>query len=129
MSNEEFQYASMNSDDIDFESIIRAMPISAMTENHDEVDPALLEALEQHQREMSMRIQPPIARANPNSAPPATIEEVDDDSIEDETLFERIEALKEIFPETLRNLISNINKTVVKTSKFTFIKGRSAAWW
>jgi hypothetical protein len=99
------------------------MMSSAMAEDPDSIDPALLAAIQQ-QAQQSIRVNPPRMVS--------TITEVNDDDdewIEDETLLERIAALKEMFPEGVQKAVGTLNRTVVNTSKLAYNKGRSAAWW
>ncbi|CAF1143505.1 unnamed protein product [Adineta steineri] len=46
---------------------------------------------------------------------------------EDETVFECIVALKEIFPESVQNSVGKSNRAVINTSKFAYSKGRTIA--
>ncbi|CAF4938519.1 unnamed protein product [Rotaria magnacalcarata] len=75
-----------------------------------------------------------IVPATGSSVVVSSIEEIpatdDDDDlfVEDETTLERIIALKEMFPETIRNTLGTINSTLLNTSKLAYDKGRSAAW-
>ncbi|CAF1094159.1 unnamed protein product [Rotaria sordida] len=101
-----------------------------LTMNNDEsIDPALLAMILQQQQQ-----QQPITRTNPSvvtsSIKTTTVGDNDDDLLlEDETILERIIALKEMFPESIQNTVGTINRTVINTSKFAYNKGRSVAWW
>ena len=99
------------------------MMSSAMSEDPDSIDPAFLAAIQQ-QAQQSVRVNPPRMVS--------TITEVTDDDdvlLEDETLLERVAALKEMFPESVQNVVGTLSRTVVNTSKLAYSKGRSAAWW
>ncbi|CAF1095709.1 unnamed protein product [Rotaria sordida] len=95
--------------------------------NGESIDPALLAMILQQQQQ-------PITRTNPSvvtsSIKTTTVGDNDDDLLlEDETILERIIALKEMFPESIQNTVGTINRTVINTSKFAYNKGRSVAWW
>jgi hypothetical protein len=85
----------------------------------DSMDPELLEAIQQQA----------VIVNRPATATTVTHTEDDDMLLEDETILERIVALKEMFPESVQNTVGTINRAVVNTSKFAYTKGRSAAWW
>ena len=57
------------------------------------------------------------------------MDDEDDSLLEDETVLERIAALKEMFPESVQNVAGKLNRAVINTSKFAYSKGRTAAWW
>ncbi|CAF4328288.1 unnamed protein product, partial [Adineta steineri] len=46
---------------------------------------------------------------------------------DDETVLERIVALKEMFPESVQNSVGKSNRAVINTSKFAYSKGRTIA--
>ena len=95
---------------------------SAIANGNDSIDPELIAAIQQQQH---------ISRVHPPGAT-ATITEVDSDDdllLEDETILERVVALKEMFPESVQNAVSNFNHAVINTSKLAYSKGRTAAWW
>ncbi|CAF1395797.1 unnamed protein product [Rotaria sp. Silwood1] len=98
--------------------------------NVESIDPALLAMILQEQQK-----QQPITRTNPSvvtsSIETTTVDENHDDDLllEDETILERIIALKEMFPESIQNTVGTVKRTVINTSKFAYNKGRSAAWW
>lgn len=78
--------------------------------------------------------QPIVSVMNPSVIEPSSIEPIpvddnEDDLVEDETLLERIIALKEMFPESIRNTVETLNRGMINTSKLAYNKGRSAAWW
>lgn len=71
-------------------------------------------------------------RTNPSVNTPFITHPDDDDEddfIEDETILERIIALKEMFPESIQNAVGTLNRTLIDTSKSVYSKGRSATWW
>ncbi|CAF2044443.1 unnamed protein product [Rotaria magnacalcarata] len=96
-----------------------------MNDDDESIDPDLIEMIQQQS----------IVPTTSSSVVVSSIEEIpttgDDDDlfVEDETTLERIIALKEMFPETIRNTLGTINSTLLNTSKLAYDKGRSAAWW
>merc|ERR1719439_293965 len=54
--------------------------------------------------------------------------EDDDDDIEDETILERIQALSEMFPESLRNATSKGCELSISASLGAWSKGKSLLW-
>ncbi|CAF0807344.1 unnamed protein product [Adineta ricciae] len=91
---------------------------------NDSIDPELIETIQQQ----VIRVNPPVttstvARVNNND------DDDDDDLLEDETVLERIIALKEMFPESVQNTVGKVNSAVINTTKFAYSKGRTAAWW
>jgi len=54
--------------------------------------------------------------------------EDDDDDVEDETILERIQALSEMFPESLRNASSKCCELTISTSLGAWSKGKSLMW-
>jgi hypothetical protein len=106
---------------VEFAPTAEMMMMNSATANGtNSMDPELIAALQQQ----SMRVNPPVATS--------TITNVDDDDdllLEDETILERIVALKEMFPESVQNAVGKLNRTVINTSKLAYSKGRTAAWW
>ncbi|CAM4975007.1 unnamed protein product [Rotaria socialis] len=93
-------------------------------DNDEAIDPDLIAMIQQQS----------IVPTTSSSVVVSSIEEIpatddDDDFVEDETALERIVALKEMLPETIRNTLGTINSTLLNTSKLAYDKGRSAAWW
>ena len=98
---------------------------SAMIDDMEAIDPAFLEAIQQQQQ----RQQAAAVRVH-QTAVVSTRPDVDDDAdLEDETIGERIAALKEMFPESVQNAVGSLNRAVINTSKLACSKGRTAAWW
>lgn len=52
-----------------------------------------------------------------------------EDFIEDETFLERVIALKEIFPESLRNVADTLTRSILGATKASLSKGKTGAWW
>lgn len=102
---------------------------SATVNDSDTIDPDLITAalhqqLEQQEQQQVVHVDRPIVTS--------TVTEIDTDDdllLEDETILERIIALKEMFPESVQNAAGKINQAVVNTSKLAYNKGRTAAWW
>jgi len=115
-------------DGVEFAPTAEMMMMNSTTANdNDSIDPELIAAIQQQQQQQQQQI----LRANP-PATTATITEVDSDDdllLEDETILERIVALKEMFPERVQNAFGSFNRTVINTSKLAYSKGRTAAWW
>jgi len=112
-------------DGIEFSPTAEMMMMNSTTANegndNDSIDPNLIAAALQQQQQQ-------VVRANAT----ATITEVDNDDdllLEDETILERIVALKEMFPESVQNAVGKFNRAVINTSKFAYSKGRAATWW
>lgn len=97
---------------------------SATAQLLDDVDPSDAEMAEALERQTI-----DVNRSVISSAAPRIVEEEEDAFIEDETILERIAALKEMFPESVQNAAGAINRAVINTSKLACSKGRSAAWW
>jgi hypothetical protein len=93
---------------------------SASMNDSDGFDPALMAMMQQHQQAV---------RVNQQAMSSRDIDTDDDLFLEDETILERIVALKEMFPESVQKAFGTLNSTVVNTSKFALSKGRTAAWW
>ncbi|XP_070579341.1 mitochondrial import receptor subunit TOM22 homolog [Ptychodera flava] len=60
--------------------------------------------------------------------PEDQIDEVDDEDFEDETLAERIMALGEIFPQSVRTGVSKLGSFTVSGLKSSYKFSRSALW-
>lgn len=76
-------------------------------------------------RETAVRTNPPVI----TSTRSANDDDDDDSLIEDETILERIIALKEMFPESVQNAAGKFNSAVINLTKFAYTKGRSTTWW
>jgi len=56
----------------------------------------------------------------------------DDDSdelLEDETIVERLQALKEMFPERVQSFFGKLNDFACETTKVAMKKAKIATWW
>ncbi len=109
---------------VEFAPTEEMMMMNSTTGNdNDSIDPEFIAALQQQSQ--TIRVNPPRV--------PATITNVVDDDedllLEDETVLERIIALKEMFPESVQKAAGTVNRAVINTSKFAYSKGRTAAWW
>lgn len=109
---------------------------SDMPDDVDGIDPELLAALQQQQQQMAAAVEAQLMRSNPSVITTTAMNDIDeeeeeeeDEELEDETIVERIVALKDMFPEPLQNAVGTLNRTLVNTSKLAYSKGRSAAWW
>ena len=107
---------------------------SDIPDDADGIDPELLAALRQQQDQLAAAVESQMVRTNPSVITTTAITDADDDEeeeeeVEDETILERIVALKEMFPEPVQNAVGTLNRTLVNTSKLAYSKGRSAAWW
>ena len=129
MDEEVLRQLLSSQDGIEFSPTAEMMMMNSATAGSlneiDSIDPELIEAIQQQ----AVRVNPPVttstvARVNNNND-----DDDDDDLLEDETLLERIIALKEMFPESVQNTVGKVNHAVVSTSKFAYSKGRTAAWW
>jgi hypothetical protein len=109
---------------VEFAPTAEMMMMNSATLNDiDSIDPELIAAIQQQQQQ-SIRVNPPVATSR--------VTEVDDDDdllLEDETILERIVALKEMFPESVQNAVGKINRAVINTSKLAYNKGRTVTWW
>jgi hypothetical protein len=108
-------------DGIEFSPTAEMMMMNSATANDNEsIDPDLIAALQQQ----TVRVHPPVVQST------ITPVDVDDDLLlEDETILERIVALKEMFPESVQNAVGKMSHAVINTSKFAYSKGRTTAWW
>lgn len=107
---------------------------SDMPDDLDGIDPALLAALQQQQDRQEMAALAGASqsmRTNPSVITTTAISEIndDDEDFEDETIVERIVALKEMFPESVQNAVGSVNRALVNGSKLALSKGRTATWW
>ncbi len=95
---------------------------STTTNDNDSIDPELIAAIQQQQQQT--------VRVNSSNVRSTVNDDDDDDLVlEDETILERIVALKEMFPESVQNTVGKLNHAVINTSKLAYSKGRTAAWW
>lgn len=112
-------------DGIEFSPTAEMMMMNSASANDtDSMDPDLTAAVQQQQLQHMGRVEQQIVTS--------TITEVDNDEdllIDDETILERIVALKEMFPESVQNAVGKLNSAVINTSKLAMSKGRTAAWW
>jgi hypothetical protein len=109
---------------VEFAPTAEMMMMNSATANDiDSMDPELIAAIQQQQQ--AMRRNPPVVTSRITDA-----DDDDDDALlEDETILERIVALKEMFPESVQNAVGKLNNAVINTSKLAYSKGRTAAWW
>jgi len=114
-------------DGVEFAPTAEMLMMNSTTANdNDSIDPELIAAIQQQQQQQQQ-----ILRGNP-PVTTSTITEVDSDDdllLEDETILERVVALKEMFPERVQNAFGSFNRAVINTSKLAYSKGRTAAWW
>ncbi|CAF2398773.1 unnamed protein product [Rotaria sp. Silwood2] len=97
---------------------------SAAVNDNDTLDIEISEMIQQQQQ------QEHIVRANPPAVTSTRTDPDDDDLLlEDETILERIIALKEMFPESVQNAVGTLNHTVINATKTAYSKGRTATWW
>jgi hypothetical protein len=115
-------------DGVEFAPTAEMMMMNSATANdNDSFDPELIAAIQQQQQQQQQQM----LHVNPPGAT-STITDVDSDDdllLEDETILERVVALKEMFPERVQNAVGNFNRAVINTSKLAYSKGRTAAWW
>jgi hypothetical protein len=115
----------LSQDGVEFAPTDEMMMMNSTSMNdNDSFDPELIAAIQQQQQQLqhTMRVNPPMntSRDNDND---------DDLLLEDETILERIAALKEMFPESVQNAVGKVNNAVINTTKLAYSKGRTAAWW
>jgi hypothetical protein len=108
---------------VEFAPTAEMMMMNSTTANdNDSIDPELIAAIQQQQQQQTVRVNSSNVRS--------TVNDDDDDLVlEDETILERIVALKEMFPESVQNAVGKLNHAVINTSKLAYSKGRTAAWW
>ncbi|UJR36704.1 hypothetical protein I4U23_029421 [Adineta vaga] len=127
MDEEVLRQLLSSQDGLEFSPTAEMMMMNSATAGslmeNDSIDPELIEAIQQQ----AVRVHQPMMTTTVRHVN----EEDDDDDLllEDETILERIAALKEMFPESVQNTVGKVNRAVVDTSKFAYSKGRSAAWW
>ncbi|CAF1186484.1 unnamed protein product [Adineta steineri] len=107
---------------IEFAPTAEMMMMNSTTNDNDSIDPELIAALQQQ----TVRMNPPAVSTTHHNT---HANDDDDLLLEDETVLERIVALKEMFPESVQNTVGKLNRAVINTSKFAYNKGRTAAWW
>ncbi|CAF0914118.1 unnamed protein product [Rotaria sp. Silwood1] len=123
MNEETLRQLLTAQDGIEFSPTAEMMMMnSAAVNDNDSLDiemPGML----QSQQERIVRANPPVVTS--------TRTEPDDDDLllEDETILERIIALKEMFPESIQNAVGTLNRTVINATKLAYNKSRTATWW
>ena len=126
MTDEVVQQLLSAQNGIEVEPTAAMMMMNSTTTNgNDSIDS---ESMKEIQKRQENRIAKAVHSNSP--AVPSTITDLDDDLLlEDETILERIIALKEIFPESVQNAAGELNRALISASKLMYSKGRSTVWW
>ncbi|CAF1387870.1 unnamed protein product [Rotaria sordida] len=112
-------------DGIEFAPTAEMMMMNSAAVNDNDSLDLEIQGMIQQQQDRIVRANPPVVTST------RTDRDDDDDDLllEDETMLERIIALKEMFPESVQNAVGTLNRTVLNTTKSAYSKGRTATWW